>query len=121
MKNDRNNKSGNKDLNREVKPIDHKQTPVNFNDSQNEKIELNFPRPVPLSIIIEHVAAWSEVSFVMEPGLNKSIQIFAPRPLSKPEAFNLFIASLETVGLRAVMLEGNVAKIVAHGLGKVSV
>ena len=88
---------------------------------EEEKVELNYPTPVPLSSVIEQVARWSGFNFVMEPGLNKPIQIFAPNPLTKADAFNLFIASLETVGLRAVMLDGKVAKIVSHGLGKVAV
>jgi len=87
----------------------------------DRKISLNYPKPVALSEVIAHVAEWSGFNFVMEPGLNKAIQIFAPHPLKKADAFNLFVASLETVGLRAVMLEGNVAKIVSHGLGKVAV
>jgi hypothetical protein len=84
-------------------------------------IELHYPKPTSLSTIIEDVAVWSEYNFVMEPGLNKALQIFAPRKLKKADAFNLFVASLETVGLRAVVVDGKVVKIVAYGLGKVAV
>ena len=87
----------------------------------DQLIELHYPKPTALSTIIEDVAVWSEYNFVMEPGLNKALQIFAPRKLKRADAFNLFVASLETVGLRAIVVDGKVVKIVAYGLGKVAV
>jgi hypothetical protein len=84
-------------------------------------IDLHYPKPTGVSTIIEDVAVWSEYNFVMEPGLNKSLQIFAPRKLKKTDAFNLFVASLETVGLRAVVVDAKVVKIVPYGLGKVAI
>jgi hypothetical protein len=106
---------------RKIEKISKQATIRNDDELKEITVDVNYPRPVPLSKVIEDVAGWSDVNFVMEPGLNKSIQIFAPRPMSKEQGFSLFIASLETIGLRAVMLDGQVAKIVSYGLGKVSV
>lgn len=84
-------------------------------------ISLHFPKPTSLSSIIEEVAVWSDYNFVMEPSLNRAIQIFAPRKLVKSDAFNLFVASLETAGLRAIIVDAKVVKIVGLSMGKVSV
>ncbi len=74
-------------------------------------ITLNFPEPTPLSVILRDVAKWSGLSFVMEPSLNVKLQIFAPRPLSRDDAYRLFLTSLSVVQLRAVQIE-QVVKIV---------
>ena len=84
-------------------------------------IEINYPSAISLSTVLNDVAKWSDVNFVMDPSLNRQIQIFAPRKLSKDDAFNLFVASLESIGLRAVLMRDNVAKIVPNSLGKVAV
>jgi hypothetical protein len=74
-------------------------------------ISMNYPNPTWLSDIIKNVARWTDRSFVMEPSLNTSLQIFAPRPMTPDAAYHLFIASLSTVGLRAIDVEG-VVKVV---------
>lgn len=74
-------------------------------------IELNYPDPTPLATIIRDVARWSGHSFVMEPNLNMRLQIFAPGKLTYHDAWDLFLASLSVVNLRAVQV-GKVVKVV---------
>src|SRR5262245_28770669 len=57
-------------------------------------VELNYPEPTLLSLVIRDVARWSRLSFVMEPTVNTKIQIFAPRKMAPHEAYDLFLASL---------------------------
>jgi hypothetical protein len=75
------------------------------------QVELNYPEPTLLSVVIRDVARWSRLSFVMEPTVNTKIQIFAPRRMAPSEAYDLFLASLAVVNLRAVQM-GQVVKIV---------
>jgi hypothetical protein len=74
-------------------------------------IELNYPDPTLLSMVLRDVSRWSGYNFVMEPSLNTKIQIFAPRRLKFHEAYDVFLASLAVINLRAVQI-GNVVKIV---------
>ena len=74
-------------------------------------IELNYPDPTLLSMVLRDVSRWSNYNFVMEPSLNTKIQIFAPRRLKFNEAYDVFLASLAVINLRAVQI-GNVVKIV---------
>lgn len=74
-------------------------------------VELNYPEPTALSLVVRDVAKWSRLSFVMEPSVNAKIQIFSPRRMPTAEAYELFLASLAVVNLRAVQM-GNVVKIV---------
>ncbi len=96
---------------------------VNKSEATGKQIlvTLHYPKPTPLSQVIAEVASWSEFNFVMEPSLNRKIQIFAPRKLSRGEAFSLFVASLETIDLRAIHLDGSVVKVVPAGLGKIAI
>jgi len=61
--------------------------------------------------VLRDVSRWSGYNFVMEPSLNTKIQIFAPRRLKFNEAYDVFLASLAVINLRAVQI-GNVVKIV---------
>ena len=74
-------------------------------------VEVNYPDPTPLSHILKDVAKWSGLSFVMEPAANVRLQIFAASKLPPHQAYELFLASLSVVGLRAVQI-GKVVKIV---------
>jgi hypothetical protein len=74
-------------------------------------VDINYPEPALLSTIVRDVAKWSGRNFVMEPGINTKLQIFAPRKLPPQKAYDLFITSLSVVGLRAVQV-GEVVKIV---------
>ena len=91
-------------------------------DSSDELIYVyvNYPKATSLSLVLGDVAKWSDMNFVMDPQLNHQIQIFSPRKLSKEDAFKVFMASLESIGLR-VVTKGNVAKVVPVGLGKIAV
>ena len=86
-----------------------------------KEISVHYPRAVYISKILIEVSLWSEFNFVMDPGLNRELQIFAPRKMSKEEAFQVFIASLETIGLRALHMEGGIVKIVPMSFGKISI
>jgi general secretion pathway protein D len=74
-------------------------------------VDINYPDPTHLSHILKDVAKWSGLSFVMEPAANVRLQIFAASKLPPHQAYELFLASLSVVGLRAVQI-GKVVKIV---------
>ncbi len=74
-------------------------------------VDINYPEPTPLSVIVRDVSRWSSQCFVMEPSVNAKLQIFAPHKLVKKDAYDLFLASLSVVNLRAVQI-GKVVKIV---------
>ena len=74
-------------------------------------VDVNYPEPTMLSAIVRDVSQWSGQCFVMEPSLNVKLQIFAPRRLVAADAYELFLASLSVVNLRAVQV-GKVVKIV---------
>jgi hypothetical protein len=78
-------------------------------------VDVNYPDPTLLTIVVRDVAKWSGQCFVMEPSVNAKIQIFAPRKLSPTQAYELFLVSLSVINLRAVQV-GNVVKIVPVGL-----
>lgn len=78
-------------------------------------VEINYPDPTPLSHILKDVTKWSGLSFVMEPAANVRLQIFAATKLPPHQAYELFLASLSVVGLRAVQI-GKVVKIVPISL-----
>ncbi len=74
-------------------------------------VDINYPEPTALSMIVKDVSRWSGHCFVMEPSLNAKLQIFAPRKLSRGDAYEIFLASLSVVNLRAVQI-GKIVKIV---------
>lgn len=80
-------------------------------DDAPKMVDLHYPEPTLLSIIVKDVAKWADLAFIMEPTVNSKIQIFAPRRLTQEEAYELFLASLSVVGLRAVR-KGSIVKIV---------
>lgn len=103
-----------------------------FGNAQEKKVEkliieekrdceIHYPSPVFLSVIVEDVSEWSGYNFVMDPSLNRKMQIFAPRKMTKKEGFQLFVASLEAIGLRALQMDGSIVKIVPMLFGKVVV
>lgn len=106
---------------REIKQIEDLPEKAPADEVLLANISVNYPEATKLSIVLADVARWSEMSFVMDPQLNRSIQIFSSRKLNKEESFRVFVASLESIGLRVIVLEGRVAKIVPSNLGKVAV
>lgn len=74
-------------------------------------IELNYPDPTPLAVVLRDVAKWSGFAFVMESHTNVRVQIFSANKLSVPQAYELFLAALAVAGLRAVQ-SGRIVKIV---------
>ena len=84
-------------------------------------VDIDYPRPVYLSKILMDVSKWSGYNFVMDPSLNREMQIFAPRKLTEEEAFQLFIASLETIGLRVLQMDNKIVKVVPIHLNKIAV
>ena len=67
---------------------------------------LNYPTPTMLSEILEKVCQFSGKAIILEPQMDCSIQIFAPRPLPVPMALRLFEEGLRAVGLRMVGIPG---------------
>jgi type II secretory pathway component GspD/PulD (secretin) len=90
-------------------------TPMPVGAVSEAMVEVNYPDATLLSVVIRDVAKWSGQCFVMEPSQNVKIQIFAPRRLPRTQAYELFLASLSVVNLRAVQV-GQVVKIVPSGL-----
>ncbi len=75
-------------------------------------VDVNYPEPTSIARVVRDVARWSGQAFVMEPRIDAKIQIFAPQRLRPGQAYDLFLASLSVLGLRAVQVNG-VVKIVA--------
>jgi len=67
---------------------------------------VNYNRPTPLSLVIADISVWTGLTFVIEPALDTSVQIFSARLLKKEEAYEAFIAALKVVGLRASQQSG---------------
>jgi hypothetical protein len=80
-----------------------------------ELVEFHYPEPTPLSVILKDVSRWSRFAIVLEPSANARLQVFAPRRLPQREAWDLFLAALSVVGLRAVQV-GQVVKIVPSSI-----
>jgi general secretion pathway protein D len=74
-------------------------------------VDVNYPEPTSIAKVVRDVSRWSGKAFVMEPRLDAKIQIFAPQRLKAGQAYDLFLASLSVLGLRAVQVNG-VVKIV---------
>lgn len=92
-----------------------------WSEADLQLVDVHYPKPISVTHILADVALWSGYNFVMDPSLSKDMQIFAPRKLSKTDAFQLFVASLETVGLRALQMDGFIVKIVPCIFGKIAV
>lgn len=90
-------------------------------DSQSAaQIYMHYPRPIPLSALLTDATRWSDYHIIMEPKLDRPLQIFATKPLTQSEAFDLLIASLQTVGLRAIEIKGKLLRIVAKKNSQIS-
>ena len=77
----------------------------------SHQVDINYPDPTLLSVIIKDVAKWSGHSFVMDPAVNVKLQIFSAHKMPAKDAYDLFLASLSVVNLRAVQI-GAIVKIV---------
>ena len=86
--------------------------------SEPTMVSVHFPKPVFLSQILPEISGWSGFNFVMDPELNRKMQVFAPRRVAKEEAFQIFVASLETIGLRVLQIDSNLIKIVPETRGQ---
>lgn len=75
-------------------------------------VSMNYPQTVSLQKLLNDASKWSGKKFIMDPTLNRDVQIFARGKLSEHDAFNLLLASIETVGLRAIPFTGGIVKIV---------
>lgn len=106
-------------LKSKVEPTAETEAPASIELKAN--ISMNYPQPVALDVVLGEVAKWSVYSIVMEPKLNRPIQIFASHLMNADDAFNLLVASLETIGLRAIRLKGDVIKIVLAKVGSIAV
>lgn len=78
-------------------------------------VEIHYPDPTPLSVVLRDVARWSGLNFVMESSTNTRVQIFAPRRQPLLQAYELFLAALAVANLRAVVV-GTAIKIVPYSL-----
>ncbi len=114
------NISPNQDKNAESKPdaTSHPKLPP---ASIPKEILLNYPRPIALSQLIEETAQWSGYTFIMDPSLDREVQIFAPHRLTRDQAFGLVLATTENAGLRMVELEEHIIKIVPASFSQLAV
>lgn len=78
-------------------------------------IDVHYPDPTPLAVVVRDVARWSGLCFVMTSQVNLNVQIFAPNKQPPHHAYELFLAALAVVGLRTVQV-GHVVKIVPPSL-----
>ena len=75
------------------------------------KASMDFPRPTKLTEIIATISKWQQYTIIIEPKLDRNIQIFSSQSLTREDAFKVFLATLQAVGLRAVFLGPNTFKI----------
>lgn len=78
---------------------------------ETPKTSMDFPRPTKLTEIIATISKWQQYTIIIEPKLDRNVQIFSSQPLSRDDAFKVFLATLQTVGLRAVFLGPSTLKI----------
>ena len=78
-------------------------------------VDVHYPDPTPLTVVVRDVARWSGLCFVMTSQINLNVQIFAPHRQSPHHAYELFLAALAVAGLRTVQV-GSVVKIVPPSL-----
>ena len=84
--------------------------------AERARVTMHYPNGALLSQILQDVARWAQLNFVLEPGLDTAVRIFAPRPLTESAAYDVFLAALETVNLRALQT-GHAVKIVPRFAG----
>jgi len=75
-------------------------------------VSMHYPKPVYLSQVLEEVAKWSDYKFVLDPSIDRLLQIFAPHRIPESQAFELLVASLESISMRIIELEGSIMKVV---------
>jgi hypothetical protein len=92
-------------------PAEEKKEAAGLAALEEPSVTMDFPRPTKLSDIMGAVSKWQKYTMIMEPRLDRTVQIFSPLPLTKDEAFKVFLATLQTVGLRAIFMGPNTLKI----------
>lgn len=85
---------------------------VSLSVKSESLILMDFPRPTLISTIIAKVSKSFSYTFVMQPELDRRIQIFSPGPIESEEAFKVFTTSVGAVGLRLVFMSDKTIKIV---------
>ena len=93
---------------------------VDISPAKRPLVSMNYPQPILLSAVLADVAQWSSYSIIMDPSLNREIQVFAPHKIDTDAAFNLLLATLETTGLRIIKLDKSVIKVVEALSSKLS-
>ena len=103
------------DLERDVETL-RNHSDINSNstiaaDIDEIKVRIDFPKPTLLSAVLSKMAKVFDYTFVMEPGLDRRIQVFSHGELRTSDAFEVFAASLGSVGLRLVFINEKTLKI----------
>lgn len=99
-------------------PAPEKKGEGHANEDAEPLVRLHYPGGIPLSKILPEISGWSGYNFVIAPELDRKIQIVAPRKISPQDAFQIFVASLETTGLRALQIDSTLIKIVRLSSGE---
>ncbi|MDD9950261.1 MAG: type II secretion system secretin GspD [Zetaproteobacteria bacterium] len=73
-------------------------------------VEINFPDATKIQDIIKAVATWSGKNIIFDRNVNGEVQIIAPRPVTKEEAYQAFLSALSMLELTTVET-GKVIKI----------
>lgn len=73
-------------------------------------VEMNFPDATKIQDIIKAVATWSGKNILFDRNVNGEVQIIAPRPVTKEEAYQTFLSALSMLELTTVET-GKVIKI----------
>ncbi len=80
-------------------------------DNQKAYLSMSFKDPTSLSTVLSYISEHLNLTIVLDPLNDQTIQIFSPNKLTQQEAFHLFIATLETLGLRVISMGERIIKI----------
>lgn len=80
--------------------VDFEQPNSNLGSQFQQLLYLNFPNPTPVSLVMRRLSQDADWVVIMNPALDREIQIFAKNKLSGDEAEFVLHESLKAVGLR---------------------
>ena len=75
-----------------------------------ELVNIDFPEPTDIKDIIRAVALWTGKNVILGKGVNGKVQMISPRKVTKEEAYQAFLSTLNVLGLTTVET-GKVIKI----------
>ena len=92
--------------------IDSEATPQGSEDTKDQELfDFNFPKETEIVTIVKRISKIMNKNYIWDSKVKGKIRIIAPRPVSKDIAYQLFISSLNTLGL-TTLSTGKVEKII---------